>query len=296
MVNIINRILNRNSMNNFLNKFLNSFSNGCISRDVDDSAFTIDVMTDIFNKYMSFNKLTDANSYIYSCVSDYEDDTWDKIDFKLDRDVYIHTAEYIQHEKYMNLCYIMNNAVFESKLIDCWVEKHGKIRTNEEAANIAADKWCELIFGDHIQDNGAMGEEHGFMACALGTYLSDRYKKYITVDIINKSHDLFYGYYLHYINHMNNISNNIYITDDLEWLEENLPDIRDGVDKKFQWSFREYNMSCDYYPTICLLLILLNAGVKKNIAESICPWKTCIYVRHYDNSVIYKSNGNGKEL
>ena len=49
--------------------------------------------------------------------------------------------------------------------------------TNEEAAAIAADKWCQMLFGWHIQDNGA--RECEFM-CMLASVVADRAKNEIS--------------------------------------------------------------------------------------------------------------------
>lgn len=138
-----------------------------------------------------------------------------------------------------------------------FISRNGKIHEFKEACKIAADKWCELLFGWHMQNNGALDEEHSFNMCALGTILAEDSKKNISEKVKIKAHKLIEEYYL----------------DGCLWKH-------DGVKTYVE-------LSCDYGPNVPLYELLVKAGIKRNDASNICPWKTSISIDNKDNCVLY---------
>ena len=137
-------------------------------------------------------------------------------------------------------------------------------RSYEEACKIVADKWCELLFEWHLQDNGALNEDHGggFWACALGTVLGNEAKEKISENSKKNAHEYIYK---HYIN-------------DCLW----------KFDNGDSWSCE---LSVDYHPNTPLATILKKSGIEERYIDSICPWKTRILIDKKDNSVIYATYG-----
>lgn len=137
-------------------------------------------------------------------------------------------------------------------------------RKYEEACKIVADKWCELLFSWHLQDNGAINEDHGggFLACALGTVLGNDAKEKISEESKKNAHEYIYN---HYIN-------------DCLW----------KFDNGDSWNCE---LSVDYHPNTPLAAILKNSGIEERYIDSICPWKTRILIDKKDNSVIYATYG-----
>lgn len=138
----------------------------------------------------------------------------------------------------------------------------GQKHTFEEACQLAANKWCEMIFNFHLQDNGAINEDHagGFWACALATAMKNDSIKEITEDVIKKVNEEFYKYYFNHCRY---------------------------IDKEDGWT-GHIEPYCDYGPNTPLYDILENGGVSKKHINSLCPWKTGIEIDENDNSVIIK--------
>ena len=252
-----------------------------------------DDIFDIVQIYLNKPSLTEANSYWYEVIDEYVKCSYDDINWKLGREEVEKTPEYYNWRRKSNIRSAWSCAKYDCNLEEEWVAKNGKRNTDEEAAKKAADKWCELIFGWHLQDNGAINENHGggFMACALGTVLADESKKGISEETKKKAHELFYEYYrrkLHYEKWRD--------TDDIKWLVENLPD--DDTKDPFDWKYFEFRVDlyCDYGPGTPLYLILVNAGVDGRDARNICPWKTGINIRTVDNAVMYNTYQHQEEI
>lgn len=255
--------------------------------DADIEAMVIKYFTD-------FDDLTSANNYFYKAFEKYVPNTWDQIDHSLERDVLEETPAYKQWSHNSDVSsawyYAMRNCELEKVFCDI----HGKKRTDEEAAKLAASKWCELLFGWHLQDNGALNETHpgGFQACALGTVIANNAKDKITDEMKQKAYDLFVQYYLHDIEYQNGDWHKAVV-----WAKENLPD--PDKEKPYEWnsySFSGNNMYCDYHPYMPLYLVLINAGIPEYEAGAICPWKTGIDIRALDNTVKYHTYQHCEEL
>ena len=243
--------------------------------------------------YFSKNTLTEAYRYLYDEVEKLYPYNSDKIDWRLDREEMKKTPEYQEWKRNSDIRDVFHYTYRNIEMDEYWVDANGKAHTSEEAARIAADKWCELIFGWHLQDNGAINEDHpgGFSACALGTILADKCKEGITEDVKKKVHDLFYGYYYHFLHYEDTHDNA-----DINWLVENLPD--DDEKDPFDWKYFGFRceLYCDYGPSTPLYLILVNAGVDGRSAGNICPWKTGIEIRPVDNAVMYRTYQHCDEL
>ena len=279
-------------INNFIEGFLFDFHYLLTEKNLDVPELPDDVITDIINEYFNKKTLTEANIYIYDALGEYVKGSYDDINWDLGRPAVEETPEYKAWRRRSNISYIWSDCM-GNFIKETWVDLNGKANTNEEAAKKAADKWCELIFGWHYQDNGAINENHagGFYACALGTVLANNSKEGISEDVKKKAHNLFYEYYLHKLHY--------YETDDkkdIDWLVENLPD----DDKKDPFDWRYFGFSCDLYcdygPSTPLYLILVNAGVDKRDTGNICPWKTGIDIRAVDNAVMYNTYQHQDEL
>lgn len=167
-----------------------------------------------------------------------------------------------------------------------WVKRHGKKHTDEEAAKIATEKVMELCFGSHIQDNGALFEEHSFMASALATSLADRVKSKVTDSVKTKAYELFYGFFIGYLKHVKTLEDGDFrhIDDYQNWLRTNIPS---SNTEKYNWEHPDGQLYCDYSPGWVWSLILENAGMSDAQARLVCPWKTSISIRSLDNSVLY---------
>lgn len=137
--------------------------------------------------------------------------------------------------------------------------------TNEEAAAIAADKWCQMLFGQHIKDNGA--RECEFM-CMLASIAADRAKKEISEESKIKTRELLKQYYLHQI------------INDEDWLAKTLGTYTDYRGKTCEFNFFDHDLYCDYHPCLHLRRILSIAGIDDSIAERIAPFKTGIQILH----------------
>lgn len=278
---------------NFIEEFLYDFHYQSTRQNLDIPELSDDVITNIINEYFNKKTLTEANRYIYDVLDEYVDGSYEKIDWNLGRPAVEETPEYKAWRRRSDISSLWSDCKRMNGIEETWVDLNGKANTNEEAAKKAADKWCELIFGWHLQDNGAIDENHagGFMACALGTVLANRSKEGISEDVKKKAHSLFYEYYLRQL-HYNETKDK----KDIDWLVENLPD--DDKKDPFDWRYFGFrcDLYCDYGPGTPLYLILVNAGVDKRAAGNICPWKTGIDIRAVDNAVMYNTYQHREEL
>ena len=252
-----------------------------------------DVITNIINEYFNKTTLTEANRYIYEALDKYVKGSYSDINWDLGRPAVEETPEYKAWRRHADISTLWSDCKRMSGIEKAWVDLNGKANTNEEAAKKAADKWCELIFGWHYQDNGAINENHagGFYACALGTVLANKSKEGISEDVKKKAHSLFYEYYLRQLHYYETKDKK-----DIDWLVEHLPD--DDKKDPFDWRYFEFrcDLYCDYGPTTPLYLILVNAGVDKRDAGNICPWKTGIDIRVVDNAVMYNTYQHQEEI
>lgn len=280
----------RNASETFVKKFRKDAGN----ENHDVTEMTDDDIRNIINKYFEFDRLTDANDYFNHAFDEFVPDTYDKIDWTEEKSVREQTPEFIQWNRHGDVSSYWYYAKRESNIEKKWVDVHGKQRTDEEAATLAADKWCELLFGWHLQDNGALNETHpgGFTACALGTVLANKSKEGITDEMKVKTRELFIEYYRHYLHFCAT-----YDLDDIKWANETMPDDEDKENPfLWKWGFDEHSMYCDYDPYMPLYLLLIAAGIPKSDAGSICPWKTGIYIRALDNAVMYQTYQKCEEI
>lgn len=134
----------------------------------------------------------------------------------------------------------------------------GNRRTYEKACSLAADKWCEMIFGNRNQDNG---DRSGYsdMMMLLGSMLKSDAQKDISLEVIENARKGFEKFY------------------------------HNGCIWKFddgkEWKIDLY---CDYSPNLPLYEILCEAGVPMNDIRSICPWKTGVEIDKLDNAVVVR--------
>lgn len=138
-----------------------------------------------------------------------------------------------------------------------FIARHGQIRSFEEACQTAADEWTHMVFGNHMQDNGDQSDTGG-LAMMLGTLVKDKAKRDIDGETIEKFRTLCKDYYLGHC-------------------------LYEG-----EYGMRVWEPYCDYHPNTPLADLLLKAGVPKDKAEDIAPWKTGIGIDKRDNSVIVR--------
>lgn len=216
-------------------------------------------LIDIVNKIFSEEKFY---RNIYSMLMDVcyklypaDDKNWGS-DYSKERRNYL----YGEYDEYFNNINPLGDWIHSIE--DEFINRNGVHRTYEDACELAADKWVKLIFGFHIQDNGAMNEPHGGggPACMLGTLLKDRVINNLpdTNNISKKAFDLLKKWY---IDHKGN---------------------------------RGYSaqLDVDYGPNMNLHNILVEAGVPERDTSSICPWKTSISIDERDNCVLYHTYGH----
>lgn len=142
-------------------------------------------------------------------------------------------------------------------VVDDFISKRNWKRTYEEASQKAADKWCSMIFGHHVQNNGDKSSTGG-MTSVLGTIGKEKAKQGISAEVVKKVNQSLKEYYL------------------------------GGC--KMDWGGRKIEVcpSCDYNPNTPLYNVLSEAGISDNDIALICPWKTSIYIDRRDNSVVVR--------
>lgn len=273
-----------------INEFIIEFRKQAKEQGLDVPELSDNDIKSMLMSYFDSKSLTKAEKFLYNEFDNYVKDTYNDIDWSVDREAVKETEAYKNWVRHNDISQIMCNCRWKFNLMEHWVEYNGKAHNDEEAAKIAADKWCELLFQWHLQDNGALNETHGggFPACALATILANDSKENITEDMKVKAHELFYQYYLRMIHYGKTFDDA-----DIKWLKENLK-----PDDDFDWErygFR-LDMYCDYDPSYPLYIILLNAGLGESDIRNICPWKTGISIRREDNTVMYNTYQHCDEL
>lgn len=156
--------------------------------------------------------------------------------------------------------------------------------TKEDAAAIAADKWCQMLFGPHLQDNGTGVCD--FM-CMLASIVADRGKKEISEDSKIKAREILKQYYLHEI------------ADDKAWLAKTLGSYTDYRGEMREFNSFDHDLYCDYHPCLYLRRILSIAGIDDRVADCIAPLKTGIEILPDENEgyiVILKTYGHRQVL
>ena len=252
-----------------------------------------EIIGSIVRDFLTSKTLTEANNIARNAFDKYIPDGHLQINWKLDKEELEKTYPYIQFSKYDDAnsawCWASRNYGLE----EVWVDINGQVRTDDEAAELAANKWCELLFGKHLQDNGAINENHagGVYACTLGTVLANESKKGITEEMQLKTKNLIKEYYLHNIEYHKTDGRNA-----VEWAQKNLPDNDKKNSFSWEYGFGYGSMYCDYGPSTPLYLILINAGISERDACNICPWKTGIEIRHVDNTVFLNTYRHQEEL
>lgn len=141
---------------------------------------------------------------------------------------------------------------------DEFVARHGKYHTFDEACRIAADKWCEMCFGNHIQDNGDRSTT-GLFGNMLATIVADKYREGIGEVTIGKVRENLYEYY------------------------------KGGCMYTFDDGMQAFSVpSCDYSSNSPLFYALKNAGLDEKTIDCICPIKTSIHIDEKDNAVVVR--------
>lgn len=139
-----------------------------------------------------------------------------------------------------------------------FVSRKGKLHTFEDACHIAASKWCEMIFGNHFQDNGDRSET-GFFGNMLATIVADKYREGITENTIENVRKNLYEYY------------------------------KNGCMYQWEDGFKSFcEPYCDYNPNLPLSEALEKAGLSERVIGCICPIKTGVGIDKKDNSVIVR--------
>ena len=271
-------------INELFEDFIEYFWEELKNENLEVTELKNDDIRNIIETFFDKETLTIAEKYFNDVLENYIDGSYDKVDNTLTYEEKQKTPEWQAWNRLNDIEYVWYECLRNLKMDALWVKVNGKAHTDEEAATIAADKWCELLFGWHLQDNGALNEDHagGFYACALATVLANDAKEGITEEMKQKAHELLKQYYLRLIHFENTFD-----TNDVKWLKETF---KSRYEKKFNWElgFR-YDMYCDYDPSWALFTILYNAGIPENNIGSICPWKTGIKIRTIDNTVKYQT-------
>lgn len=138
-----------------------------------------------------------------------------------------------------------------------FIAHHGLVRTFDDACQLAADEWTRMIFSHHTQDNGD-NTENGAMASMMGTLVKDTVASNIPQEVVEKFREQCKTFYL------------------------------GGCQIETPWGLRRSEPYCDYQPNTALCRLLSSAGVPDEKVDSICPWKTGIYIDDADNSVVVR--------
>lgn len=274
--------------------FSDYFTALCEERGLSYPEYGKDEMEETIMTFLAYESLTEAEDMFFSTAERVLNYKSERVNWSLSREELEKTEEYRRWKRFYDLRKAFYDAFNDLSLDEKWVSVNGKRYDNDKAAMKAAEKWCELLFEWHLQDNGALNEESSFSACALATVLGEEAKKNIPDHVKNTVKELMYEYYLRKLHY-----DKTHDHDDIKWLCEKLPD--NASDKRlFNWNWEYYefgaDMYCDYYPSNPIRLILINAGVEEKYVDSICPWKTGIEIRAVDNAVIYSVYGKREEL
>ena len=263
--------------------FIKCFKEKSLDKQIEVTELPDEKIKNIISVFFDKTTFQEAIDYFYDVLHENVRGRDEKIDWSLDYELVQETDEYKRWNRYSDIYYIWVSSQDKVGLENIWTAVNGKTHSEEEAAKIAADKWCELLFDWHLQDNGALDENHGggFPLCALGTYLSEKSKENITEGMKEKAHKLLMEYYSRLIHF-----EYTYDPKEVEWLWRTLPDESGRYDWKYGF---DTNMYCDYDPCWALYLILFNAGISESDIRSIIPWKTGISIRVPDNAVIYQT-------
>jgi len=279
------------TINKAIERFAKDFKRNLKNIGLDVPEINDEIIKTELTEYFNKKTLSEAHSHIYHVVEKYVDghDSYKDIDWSVERSIVVETEAYKTWHQYEDIEEAWYASYRTNNLDKIWVEANGRAHTEEEAAKIAADKWCELLFNWHFQDNGASNEDHpgGFTACALGTILGNKCRENVTEEMEADAHELFKQYYLKEMHF-----NRTYDLDDIQWLKDTLPD-KTG---KFDWKYGFCDLSCDYDPSWALYLILLHAGIPEKSISGLCPWKTRITIRKEDNAVMYGTYQHCEEL
>lgn len=279
-----------NFIKNVIEDFIEDFHTQEENENIIVNEITDDDIKKIIINFFDKKTLKEAETYFYDVLDEYIEDPDTKVNWNLERSELEKTPEYIAWRRHSDISSMWYQCCNYCNLSKNWAKVNGMAHTAEEAAKIAADKWCELIFDWHLQDNGALNENHGggFPACALATILGENAKKDITEEMKQKAHELFQEYYrrlLHY--------GETYDMEDINWLKTTLKSKGNEYNWKYGFSM---DMYCDYDPSWALYLILENAGIPENKIRNICPWKTGISIRPEDYMVLYRTYQHTDEL
>lgn len=214
---------------------------------------TREQLTPVVEKALSdFDNYRDASDYLY--------EEWDRLYPRpnpgMDKKGNI-TPEYSEWYEFGDNRYSLNKA-----MTDEFIARHGVKRTYEEACEIAADKWTELIFNIHIQNNGDNSKQGGQMQM-MATLLKERARVGLPLGTDEKFHKLCKEYYLNGCKYKS----------------------------KSGW-VSEIKLYSDYGPNAPLYDLLHNAGVPDDRIENITPWKTGVTIDKHDHSVCVAGYGN----
>ena len=158
-------------------------------------------------------------------------------------------------EEYRKYFYGDDYYKFRNAVQSEFLHRKGTRRSYEEACQIAADKWVEMIFGTHIQDNGDRtgGSE---MAMMLATIIKDEAQKRCKQEVPDKARELLKKFYL------------------------------GGCMCQCTTGIYPLPLDSDYGPNEPLRDILIKAGVDAKDVGMITPWKTRIGIDENDNAVM----------
>lgn len=253
---------------------------------------------EIFTKYFENTvSIDDAKKVLEKCIDEIIPDAEVDYDAFESYDEVKKTPEYKQHNYNRDVKSVIIYGIKSLvKYDEYWVSLHGKRHTNEEAATIATNKVMELCFGWHLQDNGALDEEHSFMASALATTMGSNAKDKISQEVKIKAKELFYGYFNGYLKFYDDVMNGAHwliLEQYVQWLRSNAPSPEPS---RWNWEHPDGTLNCDYDPCWRWFCLLKAAGVEESAIRVICPWKTTIYIRPLDNTVIYQTYQNCEYL
>ena len=143
------------------------------------------------------------------------------------------------------------------KVEDEFLARHGTVRSFGEACRLAADKWAEMIFGHHVQDNGDDSPAGG-LGMTLGTMAKEMAMESCGEEERERFRSLMREYY------------------------------EGGCMYESEGLSCRMTPYCDYHPNSSLEEMLVRAGVRPLHADVMCPWKTGVESDPRDNSVVVR--------